>query len=84
MQALQDGQDEGGSLAGAGLGQAEQVTPSHNRGDGLRLDGGGGGITRRMDTRFDLRVKIKRVEIHKMFLIHTKFEPGQHPGPSVQ
>ena len=33
--------------------------------------GVGVGIARPSDTRFDLRVEIKRVEIHKMFLIRA-------------
>ena len=46
-QALQDGQHEGRGLAGAGLRQAQHVALlQHNR-DGLLLDGGGGGVTRR-------------------------------------
>ena len=40
-EALQDRQGEGGGLAGAGLGDAEQVAPVEDAGDGLRLDRGG-------------------------------------------
>ena len=39
------GQDEGGGLAGAGLGDAENVAAGQNVGDRLFLDGGGGGVT---------------------------------------
>ena len=59
-QALQDGQNKGGGLAGAGLGQAQHVAPFQDGGDGLVLDGGGGGITRGGNTRVNLRVKCKK------------------------
>ena len=39
---VQDGQREGRGLAGAGLGDAEDVAARHLRGDGLGLDRGGG------------------------------------------
>ena len=39
---VQHGQGEGGGLAGAGLGAAEQVVPGQHGGDRLGLDGGGG------------------------------------------
>src|SRR3712207_7041252 len=42
FRSVQDGQREGRGLAGAGLGDAEQVAPFQHRGDGLGLDGGGG------------------------------------------
>ena len=38
------GQHEGRGLAGAGLGDAEHVTPLEDVGDRLLLDGGGGGV----------------------------------------
>ena len=38
-------QDEGGGLAGAGLGDAENVAAGEDVGDRLFLDGGGGGVT---------------------------------------
>ncbi len=43
-QVLQDGQDEGRGLAGAGLGAAEQVAAVEQVGDGLDLDGGGDSV----------------------------------------
>ncbi len=42
LQPVQDRQGEGRGLAGAGLGDAEQVPALHHRGDGLGLDRGGG------------------------------------------
>ena len=40
-------QHEGGGLAGAGLGDAQHVAALEGGGDGLRLDGRGGRVTRR-------------------------------------
>jgi len=42
---VQDGQGEGGGLAGAGLGDAQEVAPFGDRGDGFGLDGSGGFVT---------------------------------------
>ena len=36
---MEDGKREGGGLAGAGLGDADQVAPGHQYGNCLRLDG---------------------------------------------
>jgi hypothetical protein len=43
-QAVQDRQGEGGGLAGAGLGDAQQVAARQHGRDGLRLDRGRGGV----------------------------------------
>jgi hypothetical protein len=43
-QALQERQDEGGGLAGAGLGQGFEVAPAKDVGDGLRLHRRGRGV----------------------------------------
>jgi len=42
---LQYRQREGGRLAGAGLGSAEEIAACEYYGNGLRLDGGGLGVT---------------------------------------
>jgi hypothetical protein len=42
---LKKGKGEPGGLAGARLGGAEQIFAGENDGDGLGLDGGGGGVT---------------------------------------
>jgi hypothetical protein len=42
---LQHRQSEAGGLAGAGLGGAEQIATCEYYGNGLRLDGGGYGVT---------------------------------------
>ena len=47
---LQGGQDEGGRLAGAGLGAAQDVTAGEGEGDGLFLDGGGFGVAEALDS----------------------------------
>ena len=44
-QALQDGQDEAGGLAGAGLRAGQQVAAGEHGGNRLRLHRGGLGIT---------------------------------------
>jgi hypothetical protein len=44
-ESLQNWQGKSGSLAGAGLRSAEQIAPGKNDGYGLRLDGGGFGVT---------------------------------------
>ena len=41
---LKDGQGEGGGLAGAGLGDAQDIAALENQRNGLGLDRGGGGI----------------------------------------
>ena len=46
-QAVQDRQGEGGGLAGAGLGDAQQVLAGHDVGDGFLLDRRGLGIAGR-------------------------------------
>jgi hypothetical protein len=41
---MHDRQGEGGGLAGAGLGDAEEIAASHHVRDGLGLDRGGVGV----------------------------------------
>ena len=64
LQPLQDGQRKGCCLAGAGLGQAQQVATLKEGCNCLALDGCGGGITRSGNSRLDLRGKIKLFETH--------------------
>ena len=45
-QPLEDRGGEGTGLASAGLGAAQHIPPGQGRGDGLFLNGGGGGILR--------------------------------------
>jgi hypothetical protein len=44
LQPVDHRQGEGGGLAGAGLGDAQHVTPVQGVGDGLGLDRGCGGV----------------------------------------
>jgi hypothetical protein len=63
-QTLEDGEDEGGGFAGAGLGKAYQVTTLEGRGDGLELDGGGELVACGVYALHYLRVEVKRLKIH--------------------
>ncbi len=63
--ALQQRQRECGRLAGAGLGQTEDVAAFEHRGDGLNLDGGGGNIAAVTDAGVQTPVEGKRGKIHK-------------------
>jgi hypothetical protein len=45
-QAVQEGEDEAGGLAGAGLGAAHHVAAGEHGGNRLRLDRGGGVVAR--------------------------------------
>ena len=56
-QPMQDRQGEGGGLAGAGLGDAEQILAGHHVGDGLLLDRGGGGVALGRQGREQSRVQ---------------------------
>ena len=58
-QAVQDRQGKRGRLAGAGLGQAHDVAAFHDRGNGLGLDGGGGGVAGGRDAGRYTGVKVK-------------------------
>ncbi len=66
-QAIEDRQDKGRGLAGAGMGQAHDVVPLHDQGDCLGLDRGWGEIACRDNAGGDLGVKIKCVKFHKSF-----------------
>ncbi len=63
-QAVQHGKAEGGRLAGAGLGEAQDVLSGHDRRDCLQLDGCRGEIPHGLDACLDLGVKIELFEIH--------------------
>jgi hypothetical protein len=59
---LQHRQSEAGGLAGAGLRCAEQIAPCEDYGNGLRLDGGGYGVTLLGDCAEQLRRKPEILE----------------------
>ena len=63
--ALQQRQGEGSGLAGAGLGQAEDILAVEHRRNGLNLNGGGGNIAAVTDANVQTLVKRKRGKIHK-------------------
>jgi hypothetical protein len=58
-QPLQQRQREAGGLAGAGLRGAQQVASRKNDRDGLRLDGGGGGVALARDSAEQLGPQAK-------------------------
>ena len=63
-QALQNRQQEGGRLAGAGLCAGNQVLSVERRRNGARLDRGGGFVTRAADRAEDFRAKAQIGELH--------------------
>ena len=56
-QPLQNRQQEGSGLAGAGLRQPQYVAPFEHDGDSLMLNRGGRGVASRFDARADARVE---------------------------
>jgi len=67
-QPLQDGQQEGGRLAGAGLGQSHEVASGGHVGDGFSLDGGGGFVTEAFDIGDKGGIQAKYIEAQKDIL----------------
>ena len=63
-QTLQDGQDKGGGLAGAGLCQPHYIAPFQNWRDRLMLNGRGIAVVHRPNARHDARVKLKCFKRH--------------------
>ena len=64
VEALQDRQHERRRLAGASLGDAQQVAAGQDRWDSLLLDGGGLLIARRQDPGVDARIERKQFKTH--------------------
>jgi hypothetical protein len=62
-QALQDRQDEGGRLAGAGLGDAQEIAPGQDRWNGLLLDRGGLAMARGLDPGANPGIQVKRLKL---------------------
>jgi len=79
-QALQHRQHEAGGLAGAGLRAGEQVAAREHRGDGLRLDRRGGGVTVFSDGAHERVGQAERGERHRCF----QKTLGQSPGRGGQ
>ena len=66
-QPLQNGQDKGRGLPGAGLGYAQYVAALEHDGDRLLLNRGGRGVPSRLDARADARIKRKLFEIQVQY-----------------
>ena len=60
--AIEDGKDEGGGLAGAGLGRGEDVASLEDDGDGLGLDRGGGLLALFRDNADEIGRQAERIE----------------------
>jgi hypothetical protein len=67
-QALQDGQHEGGRLAGAGLGQGFEIATGEDVGDGLLLDRGGRGVALLANGAQELGRQAEFGELHVEYL----------------
>ena len=65
-QAMDDGQRERGGLAGAGLGDAEEVAPGQRDRDGLRLDGGRRLVAFALQRLQDRRSEAEIGKIHQL------------------
>ena len=61
---MEDGKNEGRGLAGAGLGQSQDIPAFHGWRDGLFLNGGRIGVAYRFNSGQDSRVKGKLLEAH--------------------
>jgi hypothetical protein len=62
MQELKQRQGKPGRLAGARLRGGQQILAGENDGNGLRLDGGGGGVTLLGDSTEQLGRQAKGIE----------------------
>src|SRR6185312_3972562 len=74
----QHGQDESGGLAGAGLGDAENVSPGEYVRDGLFLDRGGGLVAGRFNGAEHLVGKAEMGEGH---ITSSRGRPSEGPAP---
>ena len=66
---MENGQHEGGRLAGAGLRQTQEVSAFHDGGDCLLLDGSGGGVADGLDSGENSRIKVELFEAHRECLL---------------
>ena len=69
QQTLEDGQDEGGGLAGAGLGQAQHVASLERGRQRALLDGGRVQVACRSDARLDAGIEVVRFESQRGSLL---------------
>ncbi len=75
-QTLENGQDECGGLAGAGLGRADAVMPCQNRGNGLLLNRGRHGVAGAYHGRENARIQIEFFETHSSSFSEDKPPPS--------
>ena len=71
-EVLQDGQREGGGLAGAGLGDAQHVAALQQCRDGARLDRRGHGVAGGIE---GTQQRLGEAEIRKRNITHWKYSP---------
>src|SRR6185369_9778993 len=74
---LQHGQREGRRLAGAGLGDAENVTALQQRGNGARLDRRGHGVLGGVE---GTQQRLGEAEIGKRYITHWENSPNGRSG----
>ena len=78
-QAVEDRQREGGRLAGAGLGDADQVAALHQDGNGLRLDGRRLGVAHLGQRGDERRGKAEAVKIFQVMIFQTAAKAREIP-----
>lgn len=83
-QAVEEGQDERGGLAGSGLGQAHHVAPRENGRNGLLLDRGRGGIALLGNVLKKPGVEAQRLEAHGGNLLVADCEKWFFVTPSAK
>ena len=80
VEPLEDGQDEGGRLAGARLGACEDVAAGEDERDGLGLDGGGLGVALVRDSAEELGRQPELIEGHGVVLLTGPSRSLAGPG----
>jgi hypothetical protein len=84
-QSLEDGEDERGRLAGAGLGAGEKIATLEDEGDRLSLDGGGLGVALVRDGAEEFGRQPEDIEGHwKQQLLTGPSRYAAGPGQGVE
>ena len=78
-EAVEDRQREGRRLAGAGLGDADQVASVHQDGNGLSLNRGRLGVAHLGQRGYERRGKAEAVEIFQEFIFQTAAKAREIP-----
>src|SRR5690606_9081563 len=73
---VEDGQCEGTGFAGAGLCAAEDVVAFEGDGDGLLLDGGGGGVASRVYSANDGLDEPEVRKVHAYLVLRIRIDRG--------